>query len=178
MANFGGGNTSAKGLDHDHLGRELETIWVKGSGSDLATMGRADFTQLRLDETLPLFEREAMSDEEMVEHLSRCQLDPVLPRPSIETLLHAFIPAAHVHHTHPDTINAVATARDGERLLGECFGGEAAWIPVHSAGLHIGQAGGERRARESVVAADRPGQARARGRGATAPRRPTGGRSR
>ncbi len=137
VANFGGGNTSAKGLDHDHLGRELETIWVKGSGSDLATMGREDFTQLRLDDTLPLFEREAMTDEEMVDHLVRCQLDPRSPRSSIETLLHAFIPAAHVHHTHPDTINAIAAADDGERRLSECFGGEAAWIPYIRPGFTL-----------------------------------------
>ena len=65
---------------------------------------------LRLDEILPLFERDAMSDEEMVAYLARCQLDPAAPRSSIETLLHAFVPAAHVHHTHPDAINVLACA--------------------------------------------------------------------
>ena len=50
VANFGGGNTSAKGTTTDHVGREVEVMWVKGSGSDLATMGRGDFTPLRLDE--------------------------------------------------------------------------------------------------------------------------------
>ncbi len=51
-----------------------------------------------------------MSDEEMVAYLARCQLDPATPRSSIETLLHAFVPAAHVHHTHPDAINVLACA--------------------------------------------------------------------
>ena len=55
-------------------------MWVKGSGSDLATMGPEHFTGLRLDEVLPLFERDAMSDEEMVAYLARCQLDPAMPR--------------------------------------------------------------------------------------------------
>jgi rhamnulose-1-phosphate aldolase/alcohol dehydrogenase len=128
VANYGGGNTSAKGLSLDHTGREVETLWVKGSGSDLATMGAGDFTALRLEEIRPLYAREQMSDEEMVAHLARCQLDPAAPRSSIETLLHAFIPAAHVHHTHPDAINALAGARDGRELVAECFGEEAVWI--------------------------------------------------
>ncbi|HEX4034923.1 MAG TPA: bifunctional rhamnulose-1-phosphate aldolase/short-chain dehydrogenase [Solirubrobacteraceae bacterium] len=128
VANYGGGNTSAKGLSIDHAGREVETLWVKGSGSDLAAMGAGDVTALRLAEIRPLFEREQMSDEEMVAHLARCQLDPGAPRSSIETLLHAFIPAAHVHHTHPDAINALAGARDGRELVGECFAEEAVWI--------------------------------------------------
>ena len=128
VANFGGGNTSAKGTAVDHVGRALAAIWVKGSGSDLATMKRADFTALRLDEILPLLDREQMSDEEMVSYLARCQLDPAAPRSSIETLLHAFPPAAHVHHTHPDAINVLACAGDGRELITACFGEEAAWI--------------------------------------------------
>jgi rhamnulose-1-phosphate aldolase/alcohol dehydrogenase len=137
VANFGGGNTSAKGRTVDHVGREVQAMWVKGSGSDLATMGGGDFTPLRLDEVLPLFGRDEMSDEDMVAHLARCQLDPAAPRSSIETLLHAFVPAAHVHHTHPDAINVLAGTRDGERLVGECFGDEAAWIPYMRPGFTL-----------------------------------------
>ena len=137
VANFGGGNTSAKGAIADHTGREVETMWVKGSGSDLATMTRGDFTPLRLEEMLPLFERDAMSDEDMVAYLARCQLDPAAPRSSIETLLHAFVPAPHVHHTHPDAINVLAGERDGQRLVAECFAGEAAWIPYIRPGFTL-----------------------------------------
>jgi rhamnulose-1-phosphate aldolase/alcohol dehydrogenase len=128
LANFGGGNTSAKGTAVDHVGRETPAIWVKGSGSDLATMSDRDFTPLRLEEVLPLFELDEMPDEDMVAHLARCQIDPAAPRSSIETLLHAFIPAAHVHHTHPDAINVLACSRDGRALIEECFGDAAAWI--------------------------------------------------
>ena len=128
LANFGGGNTSAKGQAVDHVGREIPAIWVKGSGSDLATMSDRDFTPLRLDEVLPLFELGEMSDEDMVAHLARCQIDPAAPRSSIETLLHAFIPAAHVHHTHPDAVNVLACSKDGKQLIDECFGESAAWI--------------------------------------------------
>jgi rhamnulose-1-phosphate aldolase/alcohol dehydrogenase len=143
VANFGGGNTSVKGAAVDHVGREIDVMWVKGSGSDLATMRAQDFTALRLQETVPLFDREQMSDEEMVAHLARCQLDPAAPRASIETLLHAFLPAPHVHHTHPDAINVLAGTRDGERLVAECFGDEAAWIPYIRPGFTLAQQVGE-----------------------------------
>ena len=143
VANFGGGNTSAKGRTTDHVGRDLDAIWVKGSGSDLATVEAKDFTPLRLDEVLPLFDREEMSDEDMVAHLARCQLDPAAPRSSIETLLHAFVPATHVHHTHPDAINVLAGTREGERLVAECFGDKAAWIPYIRPGFTLAKQVGE-----------------------------------
>src|SRR3954471_15463295 len=143
VSNFGGGNTSAKGVAVDHTGREIAAMWVKGSGSDLATMGPQHFTGLKLDEVLALFERAEMSDEEMVAYLSRCMLDPAMPRASIETLLHAFVPAPHVHHTHPDGINVLAGTRDGERLVRECFGDEAAWVPYIRPGFTLSRQVGE-----------------------------------
>src|SRR6476661_3674529 len=143
VSNFGGGNTSAKGTAADHTGREIPVMWVKGSGSDLATMGAEHFTGLKLDEVLPLFEGDALSDEDMVAYLSRCQLDPRMPRCSIETLLHAFVPAPHVHHTHPDGINVLAGTADGERLVRECFGDEAAWIPYIRPGFTLARQVGE-----------------------------------
>ena len=143
VANFGGGNTSAKGQAVDHVGREIDVMWVKGSGSDLATMEEGDFTPLRMDELLAVFDRDAMSDEAMVAHLARCQVDPAAPRSSIETLLHAFVPAAHVHHTHPDGINVLAGTRDGERLVAECFGHEAAWIPYIRPGFELAKQVGD-----------------------------------
>jgi rhamnulose-1-phosphate aldolase/alcohol dehydrogenase len=151
VANFGGGNTSAKGVADDHAGREQRVLWVKGSGSDLATIRREDFTGMRLDEIEPLLDRDEMSDEEMVAYLSRCILDPAMPRGSIETLLHAFVPAAHVHHTHPDAINALAGCRDGEALVGECFDGTAAWVPYIRPGFALAkQVGGAVRADSSI----------------------------
>ncbi|MDX6597681.1 MAG: hypothetical protein QOE87_1568 [Gaiellales bacterium] len=143
VSNFGGGNTSAKGTAVDHTGTERSVMWVKGSGSDLATMGRAGFTALRLQEVLPLIARDEMSDEDMVAHLVRCQLDPAMPRPSIETLLHAFVPAAHVHHTHPDGINILAGCENGEQLVRECFGDSAAWIPYIRPGFTLSKQVGE-----------------------------------
>ncbi len=94
VANQGGGNTSAKGVVVDHAGRDQRVLWVKGSGTDLATITAAGFAALRLDEVEPLRSREAMDDASMVDYLRRCALEPDQPRPSIETLLHAFVGAA------------------------------------------------------------------------------------
>src|SRR5437870_2516251 len=137
IVNFGGGNTSVKTREADHTGRETNVLWVKGSGSDLATIVPGGFTGLRLDEIISLLERDAMTDEEMVAYLARCQLDPSMPRPSIETLLHAFVPHAHVDHTHPDSIGALVGTLDGERLAEECFGSDAVWIPYLRPGFAL-----------------------------------------
>jgi rhamnulose-1-phosphate aldolase/alcohol dehydrogenase len=135
LANRGGGNTSAKGPTTDHAGRETRTLWVKGSGTDLATIAAAGFAALRLDELLPLRAREAMDDAEMVDYLRRCGLAPDQPRPSIETLLHAFVPAAHVDHTHPDAVIALTSCPDGRRLAEEAFGDEAVWLDYERPGF-------------------------------------------
>jgi rhamnulose-1-phosphate aldolase/alcohol dehydrogenase len=143
VANYGGGNTSIKVTEPDHVGRPTRVLWVKGSGSDLATIEARQFTALRLEEIDPLRERVEMPDAEMVAYLARCQVEPSMPRSSIETLLHAFIDSPHVDHTHPDAINAIAGAADGERLAAECFGDEALWIPYIRPGFLLSRQVGE-----------------------------------
>ena len=143
VANFGGGNTSTKAKEKDHAGREVDVLWVKGSGTDLATIRAEQFTGLKLDEVLPLEERDEMSDEKMVSYLAACQLRPDMPRGSIETLLHAFVPYPHVDHTHPDAINMICCAEGGEELAAECFGEEAVWIPYIRPGFTLSKQVGE-----------------------------------
>src|ERR687890_273094 len=143
VANYGGGNTSSKATEGDHTGREIEVLWVKGSGGDLADIKAEGFTGLKLEEISPLMERDEMSDEEMVAYLSRCQLDPAMPRSSIETLLHAFVPYPHVDHTHADATNMICAAENGEELARECFGDEAIWIPYIRPGFTLSKQVGE-----------------------------------
>ena len=90
VCNWGGGNTSVKTVEKDFRGHDVEVMWVKGSGSDLATMKVQNFTGLKMEDIRLLMEREEMPDEEMVEYLSHCMIDSKHPRASIETLLHAF----------------------------------------------------------------------------------------
>ena len=143
VANYGGGNTSTKTKTCDHTGREVDVLWVKGSGSDLATIKAEQFTGLKLDEVLPLMERDSMTDGEMVSYLAACQVRPDMPRGSIETLLHAFVPHPHVDHTHPDAINMLCCAERGEELARECFGDEAVWIPYIRPGFTLSKQVGE-----------------------------------
>jgi rhamnulose-1-phosphate aldolase/alcohol dehydrogenase len=137
MANIGGGNTSAKGTTVDHAGRETRTLWVKGSGTDLATITPPGFAALRLDEVVPLRQRPTMDDAEMVDYLRRCGLVPDQPRPSIETLLHAFVPAPQVDHTHPDAIIALTSSPDGRALAEAAFGDEAVWLDYQRPGFDM-----------------------------------------
>ncbi|MDQ4128143.1 MAG: bifunctional aldolase/short-chain dehydrogenase [Actinomycetota bacterium] len=143
VANFGGGNTSTKSRERDHAGREVDVLWVKGSGTDLATISAEQFTGFKLDEVLPLMQRDGMSDEEMVSYLAACQLRPDMPRGSIETLLHAFVPYPHVDHTHPDAVNMICCSQGGEDLAAECFGEEMVWIPYIRPGFTLSRQVGE-----------------------------------
>ncbi len=137
LANQGGGNTSAKGTVVDHAGRETRVLWVKGSGTDLATITPPGFAALRLDEILPLRGRATLGDAAMVDFLRRCALDPDGPRPSIETLLHAFVGAAHVDHTHPDAIIALTSSPRGRELADQTFGEEAVWLDYQRPGFDM-----------------------------------------
>ncbi|MGY4691366.1 bifunctional aldolase/short-chain dehydrogenase [Salibacterium sp. K-3] len=137
VANFGGGNTSVKTTEKDFRGRDTEVMWVKGSGSDLATMGGRHFTSLRMDDIRPLMERDEMSDEEMVEYLGHCMVDSKHPRSSIETLLHAFLPFTHVDHTHPDAIISICCADNGKNIAEEIFGNRFVWVPYVRPGFTL-----------------------------------------
>jgi len=137
VCNWGGGNTSSKTVVQDFRGRDVEVMYVKGSGSDLATMTAAGFTGLRMDDIRPLFERDSMSDEEMVAYLAHCMIDAKHPRASIETLLHAFLPFKHVDHTHPDAIISLCCADNGKELAKEIFGDRFVWVPYVRPGFTL-----------------------------------------
>ena len=137
VCNWGGGNTSAKGTARDFRGREVEVLHVKGSGSDMASASPKGFATLLLEPIRELAGRERLTDAEMVDYLAHCTLHPGGPRPSIETLLHAFLPAPHVDHTHPDAIVALCTAADGEAWAHEIYGERAIWIPYRRPGFSL-----------------------------------------
>src|SRR5271166_4905797 len=95
----GGGNTSVKTTRIDLLGEEIEAICVKGSGADMAAIEPAGLPALRLERLRKLRTRATLSDEEMVRVQRENLLDPMAPNPSVETLLHAFLPHRYVDHT-------------------------------------------------------------------------------
>jgi rhamnulose-1-phosphate aldolase/alcohol dehydrogenase len=137
VCNWGGGNTSMKTTITDFRGRDVEVMWVKGSGSDLGTMQAKHFTALRMDDVRPLFERDAMSDEEMVAYLANSTVDGKHPRASIETLLHAFLPYKHVDHTHPDAIISICCADNGKEIAEKIYGNRFVWVPYIRPGFTL-----------------------------------------
>ncbi len=134
---YGGGNTSIKCEAPDVFGRPQEVLWVKGSGANLQGCERRHFAPLPMAALLPLRERRAMADEDMVAFLERCVLEPKAPRPSIETLLHAFIPERAVDHTHADAILALANTPHGERRIRQALGSRFLWIPYLQPGFAL-----------------------------------------
>src|SRR5438552_4170060 len=134
---WGGGNSSLKAVCADHTGRETRVLWIKGSGSDMRTATPQNFTALRLDELLPLLGRDHMTHEDMVAYQIRCMLQPGQPNPSVETLLHAFIPAPHIYHTHADAICALLDVPDSRSILQEVYGERIGVVPYRRPGFDL-----------------------------------------
>jgi rhamnulose-1-phosphate aldolase/alcohol dehydrogenase len=134
---WGGGNTSIKGLERDHRGREIHVLRVKGSGSDLKSIERKDFPGVRMDDILALLERDEMGDQEMVSYLAHGLMEPGGPRPSIETLLHGFLAAPAVIHTHADTIVSLTNNDRAAETLTSVYGREVIALAYRRPGFRI-----------------------------------------
>jgi len=136
----GGGNTSAKGTVADVHGNELEVMWVKGSGWDLATIEAQGLPALDLEGLRALRALDDMTDEDMVREVKRCMLDGSGPTPSIETLLHAFLPHAFIDHSHANAILAISNRDNGEELCRELYGDRVIYLPWIMPGFPLAKA--------------------------------------
>jgi rhamnulose-1-phosphate aldolase/alcohol dehydrogenase len=134
---WGGGNTSIKQTERDHRGREVRVLRVKGSGSDLKSIERKHFPGVRMDDVLALLELKDMGDQEMVDYLAHTLQDPSSPRPSIETLLHGFLPAQTVIHTHADAIVSLTNNDRSADVLRDVYGGDVIALPYRRPGFLI-----------------------------------------
>ena len=138
--NYGGGNTSAKGVVADPVSaEEVDVMWVKGSGGDLATLTASGVSALRLDRVRALKDQyvDISQEDELHQLLDHCVFGPPGPAPSIDTSMHALLPAAHVDHLHPDSVIAIAASVDGEALTNEIFGDEIGWVPWQRPGFDL-----------------------------------------
>ena len=150
ITNTGGGNTSSKIDDVDPItGRPVRVLWVKGSGGDLRTSGRANFASLDLDrlESLkalyasrPETGIKSLAEDEMVERYRDCVFGLNPRASSIDTPLHAFVPHRHVDHTHPNAVIAIAACIRGEDAAREIYGDEVPWLPWMRPGFELGLA--------------------------------------
>ncbi|MCY3958169.1 MAG: bifunctional rhamnulose-1-phosphate aldolase/short-chain dehydrogenase [Chloroflexi bacterium] len=137
---FGGGNTSVKHEVADPRGGMRRALTIKGSGTDLATINADGFAALGLDDLLPLRAREVLDDEAMVELVTLALLDTRAPRPSIETLLHAFIPLDWIDHSHADAILTLTNQPDGAARVTEVLGDAIGLVPYIKPGFDLSKA--------------------------------------
>jgi rhamnose utilization protein RhaD (predicted bifunctional aldolase and dehydrogenase)/NAD(P)-dependent dehydrogenase (short-subunit alcohol dehydrogenase family) len=136
----GGGNTSVKTRLADLNGEQVDVLCVKGSGWDMGSIEPAGLPAVRLAPLLKLRGREKLSDEEMV-RLQRANLiDPAAPNPSVEALLHAFIPHKFIDHTHSTAVLALTDQPDGEALCREVFGARVGYVPYLMPGFGLAKA--------------------------------------
>ena len=133
----GGGNTSVKLDWTDITGKHVEALYVKGSGWDLATIEPAGFTPLRMERLHELLELDELSDENMARELAAAKLDPGAPAPSVESLLHAYLPFQAVQHSHADVIVALTNTADGHANVDEVFGDDVVVVPYVMPGFDL-----------------------------------------
>src|SRR5262252_4627176 len=133
----GGGNTSVKTVIPDLIGEEVAVLCVKGSGADMAAIEPNGLPAVRLERLRKLRAREALADEEMVRIQRANLLDPAAPNPSVESLLHAFLPHKFVDHTHANAILSLTDQPDGEALCGEVYDGRMGVVPYAMPGFAL-----------------------------------------
>ena len=136
----GGGNTSVKTTANDLLGRPLDVLCIKGSGSDLARVEPAGLPAVRLQPLRELRQLAQLGDQAMVDAVRGALLDSRAPNPSVETLLHAFLPHRYVDHTHADAILALTDQPDGERHVRAALGGDVVLLPWIMPGFPLAKA--------------------------------------
>ncbi|MCY4146075.1 MAG: bifunctional rhamnulose-1-phosphate aldolase/short-chain dehydrogenase [Chloroflexi bacterium] len=150
ITNTGGGNTSSKLMQIDPLsGEPAPTLFVKGSGGDLRTAQGDNFASLYLDKLLQLeavYNAAAVKgvktpvEDQMVAMYPHCVFNLNPRASSIDTPLHAFIPAAHVDHTHPNAVIAIAASSHGRELTRQIYGDAVAWVDWQRPGFALGLA--------------------------------------
>ncbi len=133
----GGGNTSVKTKAKDQLGEEVDVICVKGSGWDMGHIEPAGLPAVRLAELRRLRALDKLSDEDMVNFQRINLLDSSAPNPSVETLLHAFLPHKFIDHTHATAVLALTDQPDGEAVVREVYGDKLAYVPYTIPGFAL-----------------------------------------
>jgi rhamnose utilization protein RhaD (predicted bifunctional aldolase and dehydrogenase)/NAD(P)-dependent dehydrogenase (short-subunit alcohol dehydrogenase family) len=133
----GGGNTSVKARVKDLLDEDVDVLCVKGSGWDMANIEPAGMPAVRLAALRKLRSRSAMPDEEMVRLQRAALIDPQSPNPSVETLLHAFVPHKFVDHTHATAVLSLIDQTESEALCAETFGDRLGFVPYVMPGFAL-----------------------------------------
>ncbi|HEV3395571.1 MAG TPA: class II aldolase/adducin family protein, partial [Xanthobacteraceae bacterium] len=139
----GGGNTSVKTRVRDLLGEDAEVLCVKGSGWDMARIEPAGLPAVRLEPLRKLRALVALADEDMVRIQRANLIDPMAPNPSVETLLHAFVPAKFVDHTHSTAVLSLVDQPNGAELCAEVYDGRLGIVPYLMPGFALARKAAE-----------------------------------
>lgn len=139
----GGGNTSVKTKVTDVTGASVDVLCVKGSGWDMASIEPPGLPAVALQPLRELLRLEALSDEDMVNVQRRNLLDSTAPNPSVETLLHAFLPHKFIDHTHANAVLALTDQPDGEAICRELYGDRVALVPYIMPGFDLAKKAAE-----------------------------------
>jgi rhamnose utilization protein RhaD (predicted bifunctional aldolase and dehydrogenase)/NAD(P)-dependent dehydrogenase (short-subunit alcohol dehydrogenase family) len=139
----GGGNTSVKTRVRDLLGEAADVLCVKGSGWDMATIEPAGLPAVRLAPLRKLRALAALTDEDMVRIQRANLIDPMAPNPSVETLLHAFVPATFVDHTHSTAVLSLVDQPNGPELCAEVYDGRLGIVPYLMPGFALAKKSAE-----------------------------------
>jgi hypothetical protein len=157
----GGGNTSVKVRRRDMFGVEEDVLHVKGSGWDLDTLLAPGLPGVRMDRLMALRALDRLGDEDMVNSQRAALLDSGAPNPSVETLLHAYLPHTFVDHTHATAFLALGNLPDAEKIIAGPVRGPARGRALHHAGLRAREGRGGRVRCPARLRRDRAAQARA-----------------
>lgn len=136
----GGGNTSVKLTARDLTGADVPALHIKGSGWDMGVIEPPGMPAVRLEPLLRMRSRDTLSDDDMARVLRSTLLDPQSPSPSVETLLHAFIPAAVVDHTHATAVLSLIDQPDAAALCAEVYGTRMGYVPYIMPGFALAKA--------------------------------------
>jgi rhamnose utilization protein RhaD (predicted bifunctional aldolase and dehydrogenase)/NAD(P)-dependent dehydrogenase (short-subunit alcohol dehydrogenase family) len=139
----GGGNTSVKTVAKDLLDEEVEVLCVKGSGWDMAAIEPAGLPAVRLQPLRKLRQRAVLSDEEMVRVQRANLIDPGAPNPSVETLLHAFLPHKYIDHTHSTAVLSLTDQPDAAERCADLYGRRLGLVPYIMPGFQLAKKAAE-----------------------------------
>lgn len=139
----GGGNTSLKTKERDLAGEELAVLRVKGSGWDMGAIEPAGFPAVRLDPLQRLRARRVLDDDEFARVQRAYLIDPQAPSPSVEMLLHAYVPAKFVDHTHSTAVLSLIDQPDSEKLCAEVYDGRLGFVPYIMPGFALAKKSAE-----------------------------------
>ncbi|HEY2008577.1 MAG TPA: bifunctional aldolase/short-chain dehydrogenase [Rhizomicrobium sp.] len=133
----GGGNTSVKTTVKDQLGEDVEVICIKGSGWDMGVIEPAGLPAVKLEPLRKLRQLDKLTDEDMVNYQRINLLDSSAPNPSVETLLHAFLPHKFIDHVHSTAVLALTDQPDNKALVQEVYGDRVAYVPYTIPGFAL-----------------------------------------